>query len=93
MKTPEATMGGQSERSEEEPGVLGYRVENNHYVVDVRWKDGEKSENHFPIAGFTVVNPKNNECLGKIRGEKALEILQQHAGEYTREDFSWRDFV
>src|SRR3989344_9656221 len=30
-------------------GVLGYRIENNHYVVNIRWKDGHETEEHFPV--------------------------------------------
>jgi hypothetical protein len=84
-----ALDGGQKEK----PGLLDYRIENNHYVARVRWKDGKETENHFPVDGFDVVNPKGNEYLGSIGGEKALEILQEHAGEYDYQDFSWRNFV
>ena len=84
--TPEEGLVGES-------GVLGYRIESGHYVVDVRWKDGEKTESHFPVMGFPVVNPATKKLLGKLSGEEALKILQEHAIEYERDEFSWQNFV
>jgi hypothetical protein len=77
----------------EKYGVLRWREENDHYVVDVRWKDDMTTTLHFPIVGMTIVNPANNERKGYITGEKALEILQNHAGEFEHDKFSYLDFV
>ena len=74
-------------------GVLDYHIKNNHFVVSVRWKDGIRTVKHFPVAGFTVVDPVDHRHLGNIGGEKALEILKQHAGDYEYQKFSWRDFM
>jgi len=90
MESPEIEP---NKESEEKYGVLRWREENNHYVVDVRWKDDIQTELHFPIAGMTIVNPANNERKGYITGEKALEILQDHAGEFEHDKFSYLDFV
>jgi hypothetical protein len=78
---------------EEKFGVLDYRIDNNHYVVDVRWKDGSKTTQHFPVVSFPVVDPINHQHLGNMEGERALGILQEHAHEYTHGEFSWRDFL
>lgn len=74
-------------------GVQDIKVENNHYVVDIVWKDGQKSLTHFPERGFEVVNPRTNEKLGYISGEKALEILKEYSSEYNMTDFSWIPFL
>jgi len=91
MKNLEAEPGGEQKK---ERGVLGYRIENDRYVVNVRWKDGPETERQFPVAGFDVVDPGNgNKHLGSIKGKDALKILQDHAGEYDHEEFSWRNFL
>lgn len=74
-------------------GVLDYHIDNDHYVVNVKWKDGIKTVQHFPVVGFTVVNPATKKYIGNIEGKKALEILQQHAGDFNHQEFSWRDFI
>ena len=81
------------EEQNEKFGVLDYHVDNGHYVVNVRWKDGEKTTKRFPVVGFTIINPANKERLGSMDGKKALAILQEHAGDYAYEEFSWRDFL
>ena len=37
---------------QENPGVLEVKVENNHYIVTVMWKDGIKSQVIFPVIGL-----------------------------------------
>jgi hypothetical protein len=74
-------------------GVVGHRIENDYYIVDVIWKDGVRTEKHFPVGGFEVVNPGSKTLLGRIKGKQALEILEEHAGECDSGDFSWQDFV
>ncbi len=74
-------------------GVLGYKIENNHYVVDIRWKDGKVVEEHFPVIGFPVVDLKTGEKLGHIDGKRALKILEENASEMTIDEFSWLNFV
>ncbi|HEY4474682.1 MAG TPA: hypothetical protein VJC06_02060 [Candidatus Paceibacterota bacterium] len=73
-------------------GVLGHRIENNHYVVDIRWKDGHETEEHFPVKGFPVVNPKTKEVHNSIEGKRALKILEENADKMTAEEFSWLNF-
>ena len=68
-------------------------IENNHFVVSVKWKDGIRTVNHFPVAGFPVEDPVNHRYLGNIKGERALEILKQYAADYECQKFSWRNFV
>jgi len=78
----------------EKCGVLDYHIDNGQYVVDVRWKDGVRTTNHFPVAGFPIVDPVSGaRMLKNMQGEKALELLKQHAAEYAYNDFSWIDFV
>ena len=75
-------------------GVLGYRIENGHYIVDIRWKDGHKTEEHFPERGFPVVNPDTGEFIKKnLDSKDALKILEENAANMTAEEFSWLDFV
>jgi len=80
---------------EKKLGVLGYKIENNHYVISLRWKDGHETEEHFPIKGFPVVNPVTGEKWGEghMDGKKALKILEENAANMTAEEFSWRDFL
>ena len=78
---------------EKQIGVLKYRIENNHFVVDIRWKDGHKTEEHFPVKGFPVVDPATGEKRRPIDGKKALEILEKNAAKMTADEFSWLDFV
>ncbi len=73
-------------------GVLGHRIENNHYVVDIRWKDGHETEEHFPVKGFPVVNPETGAVHDPIEGKKALKILEENADKMTAEEFSWLNF-
>ena len=74
-------------------GVLKYRIENNHFVVDIRWKDGKEVEEHFPIIGFSVVDPTTGEKHGHIDGKRALKILEENTAKMTADEFSWLDFV
>jgi len=74
-------------------GVQDVKIENNHYVVSIIWKNGEKSASHFPVNGFTVVNPKTNQQLGYMSGERAVSILKEYSAKYNREDFSWIPFL
>lgn len=74
-------------------GVLKYHTENNHFVVDIRWKDGHEIEEHFPMAGFMVVDPITGERRGHIDGKRALKILEENAAKMTADEFSWLDFV
>lgn len=73
-------------------GVLGYRVENDHYIVDIRWKDGHETEEHFPVKGFPVVDPKTKEVHDPIEGKRALKILEENAANMTADEFSWLNF-
>jgi hypothetical protein len=77
----------------EKLGVLGHRIEDHHYIVDIRWKDGKESQHNFPEKGFPVVDPQTHQKLGFISGEKALRILENNAALLNEEDFSWIDFV
>ncbi len=79
--------------SKEGNGRGDIKIENGYYLVPVVWKNGEKSTNHFPESGFTIVNPGTNDVLGYINGEKAVSILKEHSSEYNREDFSWIPFL
>ena len=74
-------------------GEQGVKIENNNYVVSVTWKDGMKSESHFPEKGFEVFDPKTKDRLGFISGEKAISILKEHSSKYNLEDFSWIPFL
>ena len=74
-------------------GILNYRIENGHYIVNVRWKDGRETERHFPTIGFLVVNPTTGEKRGYIDGKKALKILEENTASMTSDEFSWLDFV
>ncbi len=74
-------------------GVLKYRTENNHFIVDIRWKDGKEVEEHFPIIGFSVVDPATGKKRGYIDGRRALKILEESAAKMTADDFSWLDFA
>jgi hypothetical protein len=74
-------------------GVLEYHMENGHYAVSVRWKDGVETVKRFPVVGITIVDPVTQNKIGRIEGKKALEILQKNAGEYNHGEFSWRDFL
>ena len=74
-------------------GVLKYRTENNHFVVDIRWKDGKEIEEHFPVTGFPVINPTTGERQSHIDGKRALKILEENAAKMTADEFSWLDFV
>ena len=78
---------------EEKRGVLGYKTENHHYVVSLRWKDGKESEHHFPEAGFQVVDPATHEKKGFIKGKEALRILQENAPSLNEDEFSWVNFI
>ncbi|MDO8663232.1 MAG: hypothetical protein Q7K28_00105 [Candidatus Wildermuthbacteria bacterium] len=74
-------------------GVLNYRIENSHYIVNIRWKDGRETERHFPTTGFLVVDPATGEKRGRIDGKKALKILEENTADMTSDAFSWLDFV
>ncbi|OGN08857.1 MAG: hypothetical protein A3J46_03125 [Candidatus Yanofskybacteria bacterium RIFCSPHIGHO2_02_FULL_41_11] len=74
-------------------GVLGYRIENNHYVVNIRWKDGHEVEEHFPVRGFPVVDPATGESRRSIDGRRALKILEENAANMTADEFSWLNFA
>ena len=71
IETPTSTP-----EQEKKFGVLKYRIENGHFIVDIRWKDGYEMEEHFPIIGFPVVNPATGERRGHIDGKSALKILE-----------------
>lgn len=81
-----------SEQRQEKLGVLGHRIENNHYIVGIKWRDGKKVEEHFPVNGFAVVN-EAGKLLGHLSGKKALDILEKNASKLTQDEFSWRDFL
>jgi hypothetical protein len=74
-------------------GVQKIATDDYGYAVSVVWKDGEISESHFPIGGFAVINPKTNEKIREISGEKALKILRENSANYKRKDFSWIPFA
>lgn len=79
---------------EQKFGVLNYRIENSHYVVNVRWKDGRETERHFPVRGFPVVNLETGEIIKKnLSGKDALKILEENAANMMADEFSWLDFV
>ena len=90
METLEAAQAGESN---EKCGVSGYRIENNHYVVDVVWKDGKKVTSSFPVSGFTIVNPATKKILGVMGGRSAIKVLKRYAPQYNYDDFSWQDFT
>lgn len=79
--------------SENKFGVLHYKIENNHYVVNVRWKDGHETEEHFPVRGFPIEDPATGEKRNPIDGKRALKILEENASKVTANEFSWLDFV
>ena len=73
---------------QENPGVLEVKVENNHYIVTVMWKDGIKSQVIFPVIGLKLFDSEGN-MVGKISGEKARLDLEKHSMEYgSCDDFS-----
>ena len=74
-------------------GVQDEKIENNHYIVTVVWKDGKKNNRVFPENGFNVFDPVTKERLGFISGEKAASILREHASEYDSDSFSWIPFI
>ncbi len=74
-------------------GVLSYRTENDHFIVDIRWKDGKQVEEHFPAKGFPVVDPETGKRQGHIDGKRALQILEENASRMSADEFSWLDFV
>ena len=80
------------ESPEKQKGVLSFKIENHHYVVSLRWKNGKENERHFPEKGLEIVD-SGGEKLGFIRGKDALKILQDNSPNMNEEDFSWRDFV
>jgi len=81
--------------NEKKFGVLGSKIENNHYVVSLRWKDGQETGEHFPVKGFSIVDPATGKKwgVGHIDGKKALKILEENAAKMTADEFSWRDFL
>ena len=90
MKKFETSMPEQGKKF----GVLNYKIENNHYVVNIRWKDGKEVEEHFPVKGFPVVNPATGKFIKKnLPGKDALKILEENAAKMTADEFSWLDFV
>lgn len=70
-------------------GVINQRIENNYYIVGIRWKDGQESEMHFPVGGFPIIDPASRQTLTQIKAEQALALLRQHAAMLTRSEFSW----
>lgn len=78
MPTPESSP------EKHQPGVLSHRIENRHYVITIRWQDGQESDMHLPTGGFDVINPDTGQPLGRLTGEEALQVLVDHAGETTR---------
>lgn len=74
-------------------GVLGFKIENNHFVINIRWKDGKKTEEHFPVKGFPVKDPVTGETKHLIEGKRALKILEENAAKMTTDEFSWLNFV
>ena len=78
---------------EKKLGVLNYRIEKSHYIVNIRWKDGRETERRFPITGFLVVNPATGERRGHLDGKKALKVLEENAANMMADEFSWLDFV
>lgn len=83
----------ESSPEQHRPGVRSHRIENNYYVVDVCWRDGQESEMHIPMNVFDVVDPETRLRIGKLKGEEALQILIDHAAETTREEFDWRNYI
>ena len=83
----------QLEQRGEKFGVLDYRIENNYYVVHIRWKDGKETEHNFPERGFGVFDPDSGGRKGFINGRDALKILEQHSLNTTEKEFSWLDFI
>ena len=57
----------------EKTGVQDVRMENEHYIVSIVWKDGKKNEHHFPASGFPVVDVKTKKLLGYIGGKEAVK--------------------
>ena len=92
MRSNFEKIGGE-ENDEKMPGVKGVEMKNNHFVVSIVWKNGEKSVKHFPGCGFVVVNPNTNEKIGHITGEEAVRILKENVSVHNREDFSWVPFI
>ncbi|MEK7138795.1 MAG: hypothetical protein AAB799_01300 [Patescibacteria group bacterium] len=80
------------ESAEKQKGVLSFKIENNHYVVKLRWKNGKETEHHFPEKGFAVFSSDGTR-VGFLRGQDALKILQDHSSNMNKEDFSWLNFV
>ncbi|OGN32806.1 MAG: hypothetical protein A3I92_02520 [Candidatus Yanofskybacteria bacterium RIFCSPLOWO2_02_FULL_43_10b] len=80
---------------EKELGVLDVKIENDYYIVSIRWADGKENEHHFPEKGFPVVDPETKKKVGAgwIDGKKAVKILRENSANMTEEEFSWTDFV
>lgn len=72
------------------PGVLSQKIENNHFVLEICWKDGKITTTHFPVSGFDVVNPATKKMLGHVSGEKAIEVLTTVSQSYNYGDFNWQ---
>lgn len=82
------------DKTERAAGVQGEpRVENNHYIVDVRWKDGVETTLHFPVLGFPFMDLQTNQRLKFFTGKEAVVILKKHAGDYAHGEFSWKFFI
>ncbi|MEK7121082.1 MAG: hypothetical protein AAB857_00060 [Patescibacteria group bacterium] len=93
MEKFETVVETRVEDEERKFGVLSYKIENNHYVANIRWKDGHETEEHFPVAGFPVVDPVTGEKRHSIDGRRALKILEENAAKMTADEFSWLDFA
>ncbi len=88
------TEGVHQEEAEPRRGVLSvHENDNQHYVVEVCWADGEVSNNIFPIRGFEVVDPVTHQHLGHLTGQESIAILEKNAGTIQRREFSWHNFL
>jgi len=80
-------------KNSEKYGVQEVKNEKQYCIVSIVWKNGEKSEMHFPEKGFNIVDIKTKQNLGFMSAEDAISVLREHSSKYNREDFSWTLFV
>jgi len=78
---------------DEERGVLGVTEENGHYAVHIRWKDGKESVRHFPVQGVEVWDVEKHVRLGRLSGDRMVNILKDVSADRCEGELEWKDFL